>query len=180
MLLSDNQIRKYVKKNDMISPFIERQTNGISSGLSSYGYDIRVSDNFLVCKHDDHKYIDPKNFDKSVLKNENGNLLLPAHGFALGHSVEYLKIPKNIIVICMGKSTYARCGLIVHVTPLEPGWEGQVTLEFSNTTSLPVKIYANEGICQLMFFECDPCEIAYNDRNGKYMKQLGITLPKTR
>ena len=151
----------------MIEPFVESQRRDgcISYGLSSYGYDARVADEFKVFTNIDSVIVDPKDF--------------AANSFALARTVEYFRIPRDVLVICLGKSTYARCGIIVNVTPLEPGWEGHVTLEFSNTTPLPAKIYANEGACQFLFLEGnEPCETSYADRAGKYMGQRGVTLPK--
>jgi dCTP deaminase len=166
----------------MIEPFSDKLvTSGvISSGVSSYGYDAKLADEFKIFTNVDNDIVDPKNFTHSTFVNRKSDIcIIPPNSFALGRTVEYFRIPKDILVICVGKSTYARCGIIVNVTPLEPGWEGHVTLEFSNTTPLPAKIYANEGICQFLFLKGnEPCEISYDQRNGKYMKQQGVTLPK--
>jgi dCTP deaminase len=148
--------------------------------LSSYGYDIRVSDEYKVFTNINNSIIDPKNFDDKSFINFKGDVcVVPANSFALARSIEYFKIPRNVLTICLGKSTYARCGIIVNVTPFEPEWEGYVTLEISNTTPLPAKIYSNEGLCQVIFFESDEdCEVSYKDKSGKYQSQTGITLPK--
>lgn len=179
-VLSDKEIRE---RKGMITPFAEA-SKGISSGVSAYGYDSKLGNKlylFTRAKNSQDLVIDPKNFNPNaytVMESET-EFVIPPYGFALGKTVEYFKIPRDIIVICLGKSTYARCGLIVNVTPLEPGWEGYVTLEFSNTTPFPVKLYANEGICQFIFFKSDnECEIAYNEKKGKYMHQKDIVLPK--
>ena len=165
----------------MIKPFEDRQVRkgGISFGLSSYGYDIRIADEFKIFTNINTTIVDPKAFDPRSFVDYQGEVaLIPPNSFALGRSVEYFKIPRNVLTICVGKSTYARCGIIVNVTPLEPEWEGHVTLEFSNTTPLPAKIYANEGIAQVLFFESDEaCETSYADRQGKYQGQQGIVLP---
>ena len=181
-VLSDRWIKKMAIENGMIKPFIAEQksNNNISYGLSSYGYDARVSNEFKIFTDVDSAVVDPKNFSKDSFVSRKGNeCIIPPNSFALASTIEYFKIPKNILVICLGKSTYARCGIIVNVTPLEPGWEGHVTLEFSNTTPLPAKIYANEGAAQFVFLSGneDP-EKTYAQRNGKYMKQSGVTLPK--
>ena len=179
MILSDITI-KTIK--DMISPFeSDLVKNGkISYGLSSYGYDARLANEFKIFTDVYTTIIDPKNFDqKAFVETTGDHCIIPPHGFILARTVEYFKIPRDILVICLGKSTYARCGLIVNVTPLEPGWEGYVTLEISNTTPLPAKVYANEGICQFLFLRGDqPCQTAYNDRNGKYMHQKGVVCAK--
>lgn len=181
-ILSDIWIREQAKRQDMIEPFVEKQTRAgvISYGLSSYGYDARVSDEFLIFTNVDNDVVDPKSFsDTSFVKRKTPICVIPPNSFVLASTVEYFRVPKDVLVICVGKSTYARCGIIVNVTPLEPGWEGHVTLEFSNTTPLPAKIYANEGACQFLFLKGDqPCEISYADRAGKYMGQRGVTLPK--
>ncbi len=170
----------------MIEPFVERQVrqldNGqraISYGLSSYGYDLRVADEFKVFTNVFNTVVDPKNFDaKSFVDMQADVCIVPPNSFALARSIEYFRIPRDILTICLGKSTYARCGIIVNVTPFEPEWEGHVTLEISNTTPLPAKIYANEGLAQVLFFRAaEVCEISYADRNGKYQKQRGITAP---
>ena len=167
----------------MISPFISKQVRKgkISFGLSSYGYDARVSDDFRIFTNVNSAIVDPKNFKKdSFISRKSKICIIPPNSFALARTVEYFKIPRNVLTICLGKSTYARCGIIVNVTPLEPEWEGHVTLEFSNTTNLPAKIYANEGVAQMLFFESDEsCAISYADRDGKYQGQTGVTLPKT-
>lgn len=166
----------------MIEPFTARQVRKgcISYGLSSYGYDIRVSNEFKVFTNVHSALVDPKQFNpRSFISIKAKECIIPPNSFALTHSVEYFRIPRNILTVCVGKSTYARCGIIVNVTPFEPEWEGQVTLEISNTTPLPAKIYANEGIAQVLFFEGkEECEISYKDRKGKYQKQRGITVPR--
>jgi dCTP deaminase len=166
----------------MINPFSEKQVREgvISYGLSSYGYDLRVADEFKIFTNVNCTVVDPKNFDeRSFVTVRSGCCIVPPNSFALARSVEYFKIPRDVLTICVGKSTYARCGIIVNVTPLEPGWEGYVTLEFSNTTPLPAKVYANEGACQFLFLQGnEPCEVSYADRAGKYMGQKGVTLPK--
>ncbi|USO01929.1 MAG: dCTP deaminase [Alphaproteobacteria bacterium] len=166
----------------MIEPFTEKQTanNVISYGLSSYGYDARVAPEFKIFTNVDNAIIDPKNFQSnSFVDRVTDEVVIPPNSFILGRTVEYFRIPRDVMVICLGKSTYARCGIIVNVTPLEPEWEGHVTLEFSNTTPLPAKIYANEGACQFIFMRGESaCETSYKDRQGKYMKQQGVTLPK--
>ena len=179
---SDKWIIQMAKENDMISPFEDKQVRGdkISFGVSSYGYDARVSDEFKIFTNVNSEIVDPKNFKSSNFITKNSSeCIIPPNSFVLARTVEYFKIPKNILVICLGKSTYARCGIIVNVTPLEPGWEGHVTLEFSNTTPLPAKIYANEGVAQFVFIKGneDPA-VSYADRNGKYQGQKGVTLPK--
>ena len=179
---SDKWIIQMARDNDMISPFEDKQVRGdkISFGVSSYGYDARVSDEFKIFTDVNSAVVDPKNFKKnSFVSKKLNECIIPPNSFALASTVEYFKIPKDILVICLGKSTYARCGIIVNVTPLEPGWEGHVTLEFSNTTPLPAKIYANEGAAQLVFLKGnEEPETTYAQRNGKYMKQTGVTLPK--
>jgi len=179
---SDKWIRKMSSEHDMISPFEDKQVSSqkISYGLSSYGYDIRVTDEYKIFTNINNSIIDPKRFDENSFVNFKGDVcIVPANSFALARSVEYFKIPRNVLTICLGKSTYARCGIIVNVTPFEPEWEGHVTLEISNTTPLPAKIYSNEGLCQVLFFESDEdCETSYKDKKGKYQKQTGITLPK--
>ena len=166
----------------MITPFVENQQRGdnISFGLSSYGYDARVSNEFKIFTNIHSTVVDPKNFSQeSFVTKKEDVCIIPPNSFVLASTVEYFKIPRDVLVICLGKSTYARCGIIVNVTPLEPEWEGHVTLEFSNTTPLPAKIYANEGACQFIFLKGDqPPEVSYADRKGKYMKQQGVTLPK--
>ena len=181
-LLSDRWIKKMALEKEMIKPFIAEQKGGknISYGLSSFGYDARVSNEFKIFTDVDSAIVDPKNFKNNSFVSRKGNeCVIPPNSFALASTVEYFKIPKNVLVICLGKSTYARCGIIVNVTPLEPGWEGYVTLEFSNTTPLPAKIYANEGAAQFIFLKgTEEPNTTYDQRNGKYMKQSGVTLPK--
>ncbi len=181
-IMSDKWIREQAKKNGMIEPFVETQkrTGTISYGLSSYGYDARVSDEFKIFTNVDSAVVDPKDFSpKSFVDRTGPSCVIPPNSFALARTVEYFRIPRDVLVICLGKSTYARCGIIVNVTPLEPGWEGHVTLEFSNTTPLPARIYANEGAAQFLFLQGnEPCETSYADRGGKYMGQKGVTLPK--
>ncbi|NDD57693.1 MAG: dCTP deaminase [Chlamydiae bacterium] len=184
-LQSDRWIRQMVEQQGMIEPFAHQQVrfiNGekiISYGLSSYGYDLRVSREFKVFTNVYNCIVDPKNFsDNSFVHMEVDECIVPPNSFALARSVEYFRIPKDVLTICIGKSTYARCGIIVNVTPFEPGWEGYVTLEISNTTPLPAKIYANEGLAQVLFYKgAESCEVSYADRKGKYMHQVGITLP---
>ncbi len=183
---SDRWIRDMAETAGMIEPFESRQVrnrNGqqvISWGTSSYGYDIRCSDEFKIFTNINSAVVDPKAFDASSFVDFTGDVcIIPPNSFALARTVEYFRIPRNVLTICLGKSTYARCGIIVNVTPLEPEWEGYVTLEFSNTTPLPAKIYANEGVAQVLFFESDEvCEVSYRDRGGKYQGQTGVTLPK--
>ena len=181
-IMSDKWIREQAVKNAMIEPFVEtqRREGTISYGLSSYGYDARVSDEFKIFTNVDSAVVDPKNFSpKSFVDRKTDVCVIPPNSFVLARTVEYFRIPRDILVICLGKSTYARCGIIVNVTPLEPGWEGHVTLEFSNTTPLPARIYANEGACQFLFLKVNErCETSYADRGGKYMGQKGVTLPK--
>ena len=183
MIKSDRWIRRMALEQDMIKPFEERQvrTGVISYGVSSYGYDLRIADEFKIFTNINNTLVDPKRFDTRSFVDYQGDVcIVPPNSFALGRSMEYFKIPRNVLTICVGKSTYARCGIIVNVTPLEPEWEGHVTLEFSNTTPLPAKIYANEGVAQMLFLESDEvCETSYKDRGGKYQGQRGVTLPKT-
>ena len=181
-VLSDKWIKKMALEG-MISPFEENQVRKgkISYGLSSFGYDARVSDEFKIFTNiNGSEIVDPKNFKSTnFVTKKVSECIIPPNSFVLASTVEYFKIPKDVLVICLGKSTYARCGIIVNVTPLEPGWEGHVTLEFSNTTPLPAKIYANEGVAQMIFFESDEvCDISYKDRGGKYQGQKGVTTPK--
>jgi len=179
---SDKWIRNMAKSHEMINPFEENQIrdNKISYGLSSYGYDARVSNEFKIFTNVNSEVIDPKNFKQSnFISKKVSECIIPPNSFVLASTVEYFKIPNDIMVICLGKSTYARCGIIVNVTPLEPGWEGYVTLEFSNTTPLPAKVYANEGAAQFIFLKGnEKPEVSYSDRKGKYMGQVGVTLPK--
>lgn len=181
---SDKWIRDMAVNHGMISDFVESQIEKgiLSYGVSSYGYDARVSDEFKIFTNVNNALVDPKNIHQDAFIEKKGDhCIIPPNSFVLARTVEYFKIPRDVLVICLGKSTYARCGIIVNVTPLEPEWEGHVTLEFSNTTNLPVKIYANEGVCQFIFLQSDePCETSYKDKKGKYMKQTGITLPKIR
>lgn len=181
-LMPDSWIRYMSQKYAMIAPFIDGQKRKgvISYGLSSYGYDARVSDEFLIFTNVNNAVVDPKNFHSdSFVKRKTDICIIPPNSFALARSVEYFKIPKDVLVICLGKSTYARCGIIVNVTPLEPGWQGHVTLEFSNSTPLPARLYANEGACQFIFLRSESAaEINYAMRKGKYHKQRRITLPK--
>jgi len=181
-IMSDKWIRRMATEHGMIDPFVERQTRDgvISYGLSSYGYDARATDEFKIFTNVENALVDPKNFDaKSFVDRKTDVCIIPPNSFALTRTVEYFRVPKDVLVICLGKSTYARCGIIVNVTPLEPGWEGEVTIEISNTTPLPAKIYANEGICQFLFLQGnEPCETSYADRAGKYMGQRGVTLPR--
>jgi len=181
-VLSDKTIRNLALEEGMISPFEDKQVREgkISYGLSSFGYDARVSEEFKIFTNVNSEIIDPKDFKSTNFVTKNGpECIIPPNSFVLARTVELFKIPKNVLVICLGKSTYARCGIIVNVTPLEPGWEGYVTLEFSNTTPLPAKIYANEGAAQFIFLKGNETpEVTYADRNGKYMGQTGVTLPK--
>jgi dCTP deaminase len=185
-VLSDKEISQRCIADGMISPFVDtlvsKSQDGhriVSYGLSSYGYDARLSEEFKIFTNINSQIVDPKNFqDGGFVSRTSDKCIIPPNSFALGRTVEYFKIPRDCIAICLGKSTYARCGIVVNVTPLEPEWEGHVTLEFSNTTPLPAVIYANEGACQFLFLRSDsPCAISYLDRQGKYQKQGGITLP---
>jgi dCTP deaminase len=181
-ILSDRWIREQAQATGMIEPFVEaqRREGCISYGLSSYGYDARVSDEFKIFTNVDNAIVDPKDFaHNSFVDRKTDVCIIPPNSFALAHTVEYFRVPRDVMVICLGKSTYARCGIITNVTPFEPEWEGFVTLEISNTTPLPAKIYANEGLCQILFFQSDEqCETSYADRKGKYQSQKGIVLPK--
>ena len=181
-VLSDKWIKKMVKSHKIISPFVSKQIRKgkISYGLSSYGYDARDSNDFKIFTNVNSTTVDPKNFKNDGFVSKKSKVcVIPPNSFALARTVEYFRIPENVIVICLGKSTYARCGIIVNVTPLEPGWEGHVTLEFSNSTPLPAKIYANEGAAQFVFIKGnEKPEVTYAKRKGKYMKQKGVTLPK--
>jgi dCTP deaminase len=188
---SDRWIREMAATHRMIEPFEPQQVRAgagpdgtmhklISFGTSSYGYDIRCANDFKIFTNINSTIVDPKNFDEKSFVDFKGDVcIIPPNSFALARTVEYFRIPRNVLTICLGKSTYARCGIIVNVTPFEPEWEGFVTLEFSNTTTLPAKIYANEGVAQVLFFESDEvCETSYKDRGGKYQGQMGVTLPK--
>ena len=184
---ADKWIRRMAENEGMIEPFEPGQvrTNSnndrlISYGTSSYGYDVRCSPEFKIFTNINHAIVDPKDFDDNSFVDLASDIcIIPPNSFALARTVEYFRIPRNVLTVCLGKSTYARCGIIVNVTPLEPEWEGHVTLEFSNTTPLPAKIYANEGVAQMLFFESDEvCETSYGDRAGKYQGQRGVTLPK--
>jgi dCTP deaminase len=181
-LKPDHWIRKMALEHEMISPFVESQVrNGVVSyGVSSYGYDIRVADEFKIFTNVHSAIVDPKNFDPKSMVDFKGDIcVIPPNSFALARTIEYFKIPRSVLTICLGKSTYARCGIIVNVTPFEPEWEGFVTLEISNTTPLPARIYANEGIAQVLFFQADEeCNISYADKKGKYQNQQSIILPK--
>lgn len=194
-ILPDHWIRQQALNHKMIDPFVDNQVRSadtneeeqeqpvasvISYGVSSYGYDARVADEFKIFTNVDSAIVDPKSFSSnSFVDRKTDVCIIPPNSFALARTVEYFRIPRDVLVICLGKSTYARCGIIVNVTPLEPEWEGHVTLEFSNTTPLPAKIYANEGACQFLFLKADQvCDVSYRDRLGKYMKQVGVTLPR--
>ena len=179
---SDRWIAEMARDKGMIEPFAEKQVRQgtISYGVSSYGYDMRVAREFKIFSNALSAIVDPKAFDpKCFVEYEGDVCIVPPNSFALARSVEYFRIPRNVLTVCLGKSTYARCGIITNVTPFEPEWEGYVTLEISNTTPLPAKIYANEGIAQVLFFQSDePCEVSYKDKKGKYQAQRGVTLPK--
>ncbi|MEO7190604.1 MAG: dCTP deaminase [Vicinamibacterales bacterium] len=178
---ADRWIRQMAVEHGMIEPFVDAQVRAgvVSYGLSSYGYDIRVADEFKVFTNINTTVIDPKNFDpRSFVDIKADVCIVPPNSFALARTIEYFRIPRDVLTVCLGKSTYARCGIIVNVTPFEPEWEGFVTLEISNTTPLPAKIYSNEGIAQVLFFQSDEtCERSYADKKGKYLKQTGVTLP---
>ncbi len=182
----DNWIKKMALEHKMIDPFVDRQmrvnsdARVVSYGLSSYGYDLRVANEFKIFTNVYNSIVDPKNFhDDAFIQKDSEVCIVPPNSFALARSVEYFRIPRDVLTICLGKSTYARCGIIVNVTPFEPEWEGYVTIEISNTTPLPAKIYANEGIAQVLFFKAsEQCDVSYADRQGKYMRQVGITLPQ--
>lgn len=182
---SDTWIRRMAETQGMISPFEPaqvRQVQGrkvISYGTSSYGYDVRCAKEFKIFTNINSEIVDPKHFTQGSFVDLTADVcIIPPNSFALARTVEYFRIPRNVLTICLGKSTYARCGIIVNVTPLEPEWEGQVTLEFSNTTPLPARVYANEGVAQMLFFESDEvCDVSYKDRAGKYQGQMGVTLP---
>jgi len=181
-LKPDHWIRKMALEHGMIEPFVERQVREgvISYGLSSYGYDIRVADEFKIFTNVYSTVVDPKQFDSKSMVDFKGEVcVIPPNSFALARTVEYFRVPRGVLCVCLGKSTYARCGIIVNITPFEPEWEGYVTLEISNTTPLPARIYANEGIAQVLFFEADEeCEVSYAERKGKYQRQQGIVLPR--
>ena len=178
----DTWITRMAREHNMIDPFVDDQVRQgvISYGVSSYGYDVRVGDDFKVFTNVYNTVVDPKNFDpKSFVDIKADVCIIPPNSFALASTIEYFRIPRDILTVCLGKSTYARCGIIVNVTPFEPEWEGHVTIEISNTTPLPAKIYANEGIAQVLFFQSDePCAKSYKDKKGKYQAQRGVTLPK--
>jgi dCTP deaminase len=179
---ADRWIRRMALEHGMIEPFVDSQIQAgvVSYGLSSYGYDIRVADEFKVFTNINNTVVDPKHFDpRSFVDIKGETCIVPPNSFALARTIEYFRIPRDVLTVCLGKSTYARCGIIVNVTPFEPEWEGTVTLEISNTTPLPARIYSNEGIAQVLFFQSDePCERSYADKKGKYLKQQGVTLPK--
>ncbi|MEN3044304.1 MAG: dCTP deaminase [Candidatus Hydrothermales bacterium] len=179
---NDKWIKKMAKEFKMIEPFAESLVteNVISYGVSSYGYDVRIADEFKIFTNVFSTLVDPKNFDlRSFVEFKGEECIIPPNSFALGKSVEYFRIPRNVLGICLGKSTYARCGIVINITPLEPEWEGYITIEISNTTPLPAKIYANEGIAQVIFIEGDEvCMVSYKDRKGKYQEQKGIVLPR--
>lgn len=181
-LKADRWIRAMCKQHRMIDPFVDSQVREgvISFGISSYGYDVRVADEFKIFTNVNTTMVDPKHFNpKSLVDFSGPECIIPPNSFALARTVEYFRIPRNVLTICLGKSTYARCGIITNVTPFEPGWEGYATLEISNTTPCPAKIYANEGLAQVIFFEGDEeCEVSYAEKKGKYQKQVSITLPK--
>ena len=181
-LKPDHWITRMARERKMIDPFVETQVrdSSISYGVSSYGYDIRVADEFMIFTNVHSAIVDPKDFDPDSMVDFKGDVcVIPPNSFALARTIEYFRIPRSVLTVCLGKSTYARCGIIVNVTPFEPEWEGYVTLEISNTTPLPAKIYANEGIAQVLFFEADEeCETSYADKKGKYQKQERIELPK--
>ena len=182
MVLSDREIKELAKTRQMIVPFADAQVRSgvISYGVSSYGYDFRIADEFKIFTNVNNALVDPKKFDsKSFVDFKGSECIIPPNSFALGKSVEYFKIPRDILCVCLGKSTYARCGIVVNVTPLEPEWEGFITVEISNTTPLPAKIYANEGICQVLFFKGhEICTTSYADKKGKYQGQQDLTLPR--
>lgn len=181
-IMPDSWIREMAETKGMIEPYVEAQRRDgvISYGVSSYGYDARVAEEFKIFTNVDNAIVDPKNFSEQSFVERNTKVcIIPPNSFVLARTVEYFRIPRDVLVICLGKSTYARCGIIVNVTPLEPEWEGHVTLEFSNTTPLPAKVYANEGACQFLFLKgATPPDVSYADRAGKYMGQRGVTLPK--
>ena len=182
MIKSDKWIRRMCEQHRMIDPFEEKQVRKdvVSFGISSYGYDLRIADEFKIFTNINSTIVDPKHFDpRSFVDITGDECLIPPNSFALARTVEYFRVPRDVLVVCVGKSSYARCGIIVNVTPLEPEWEGHVTLEFSNTTPLPARIYANEGVAQMLFFGAsEVCETSYKDRGGKYQGQQGVTLPR--
>ena len=182
MIKPDTWIKRMALEHAMIEPFVEHQSRAgvVSFGISSYGYDVRVADEFKVFTNVYNTVVDPKNFDpRSFVDLKTDVCIIPPNSFALARSIEYFRIPRDVLTVCLGKSTYARCGIIVNVTPFEPEWEGHVTIEISNTTPLPAKIYANEGIAQVLFFQSDePCAKSYKDKKGKYQAQRGVTLPR--
>ncbi len=179
---NDRWIRKMAREYGMIEPFAEEQVREgvISYGVSSYGYDLRVADEYKIFTNINSSIVDPKDFDPKSFVDFRGDVcIIPPNSFALAKTYEYLRIPRGVMTVCVGKSTYARCGIILNVTPLEPEWEGHATLEISNTTPLPAKIYSNEGICQLLFFgAAEDCETSYRDKRGKYQGQIDVTLPR--
>jgi dCTP deaminase len=179
---ADRWIKRMALEHRMIEPFSDRQVREgiVSYGLSSYGYDIRVADEFKVFTNVYNTVVDPKRFDPQSFVDIKADIcIIPPNSFALARTIEYFRVPRDVLTVCLGKSTYARCGIIVNVTPFEPEWEGHVTIEISNTTPLPAKIYANEGIAQVVFFQSDePCEVSYRDKSGKYQAQRGVTLPR--
>jgi len=181
-LKPDHWIRKMAREHGMIEPFVESQVRAgvISYGVSSYGYDMRVARQFKIFTNVHSAIVDPKNFNPQSFVDYEGDVcIVPPNSFALASSVEYFRIPRSVLTLCVGKSTYARCGILTNITPFEPGWEGHVTLEISNTTPLPARIYAEEGIAQVLFFEADEeCEVSYADKKGKYQGQRGVTPPK--
>jgi dCTP deaminase len=186
-ILCDAQIRDLARSAGMIDPFVDHQVRTdendlriISYGLSSYGYDARIADEFKIFTNVNNDIVDPKNLPETAFVDRQANVcVIPPNSFVLARTVEYFRVPRDVLVICLGKSTYARCGLIINVTPLESMWHGYVTLEISNTTTLPAKVYANEGVCQFLFFKGDqPCEVSYADRAGKYLGQTGVVLPR--
>lgn len=177
----DHWVRRMAQEHGMIEPFVDHTVEDgvISYGLSSYGYDVRIADEFMIFTNVYNAIVDPKNFDaRSMVPFQGDVCIIPPNSFILGRTVEYFRIPRNVLAVCVGKSTYARCGLVANITPLEPEWEGYVTLEISNTTPLPAKVYANEGIAQVLFFESAvACDVSYADKNGKYQGQQGVMLP---
>ena len=179
---SDRWIKRMALEHEMIAPFVEDQVRAgvVSYGLSSYGYDLRIANEFKIFTNVNSAVVDPKNFDpRSFVDLTTDVCIIPPNSFALARSVEYFRIPRNVLCLCVGKSTYARCGIIINTTPFEPGWRGYVTIELTNSTPLPAKIYANEGIGQVLFFESDEeCAVTYDDKNGKYLDQVGVVPPR--